>query len=141
MNTNEPILIMLVEDDEVDRYIVRRKLNDIGIPFELLEYTNGKDAYSYFEMRLTQEQFIKLPKLLIVDINMPLMDGLTFTTSLERLLKSSDKLSHTSVYILSSSDNERDITKSSSIDLVDGYISKPPQTHELKAALLQSLSR
>lgn len=129
-------LVMVIEDDEVDRYIVRRKLSTVDESIKIIEFSTGKEALRYFEDKLNQNDAIDLPDLILVDINMPIMDGFTFASSLESLALEAPQLKDISVFVLSSSNNERDVQRSTSIGIIKGYIPKPPSADALQAALL-----
>jgi len=68
--------ILLVDDSEVFRKIVRTFLHSSG--FEIIEKENGQEALDYL---LTGEKI----HLVISDVNMPVMDGLTFVNRLREL--------------------------------------------------------
>ena len=65
---------------------------------------------------------IPSPTLILLDINMPRMNGLEFL----REIRSDQKLQHLSVVVLTTSDEERDIVEAYNFH-VAGYILKPVQ--------------
>ncbi len=65
----EPLRVLLVEDDEAIREIVRETLIDEG--FEVRKAIHGAEA---LEILLSQWR----PNLIILDLMMPVMDGWTF---------------------------------------------------------------
>lgn len=69
MNTKGPIL--LIDDDTEEKDLLEDAFRDIGIQNELLFFKNGLEAYDH----LLQEK--EKPFLILCDINMPVMDGLT----------------------------------------------------------------
>jgi CheY-like chemotaxis protein len=64
--------ILLVDDDEDDLHILSSTLKTMGSSYEILQAHNGADALAQLrELRQTGN----LPSLIIMDINMPKMDG------------------------------------------------------------------
>lgn len=70
MNSKKPIL--LIEDDEVDILTVKRSFKMLGIENKLIISRNGEEGL----LSLASES--ELPCLIILDINMPKMNGLEF---------------------------------------------------------------
>ena len=82
---------------------------------------SGKSALDYLQEN--QDNVEKLPNLIFLDINMPIVDGFVFLYEFENFdeaVKNKCK-----VVILSSSDNKRDIDKLINNDRVIKYITKP----------------
>ena len=113
MKTNRPIL--LVEDDEVDAMSVERALKDINVTNALTIATNGEDALAH----LRQPEQV-LPCLILLDLNMPRMDGIEFL----RVFKKDERLRRIPVVVLTSSSEEQDRTESFDLG-VAGYMLKP----------------
>ena len=76
MLTNTPIQILLVEDDEVDRSIVRRALSNSGLAFEMQEVFDGADAVEAVASRHFD--------CIILDYNLPDQDGSDVFESITR---------------------------------------------------------
>jgi CheY-like chemotaxis protein len=64
--------ILLVDDDEDDRFIFQDALQEINFPYECLFASNGLIAIS----KLTGGE--DLPAMIFLDLNMPLMNGPEF---------------------------------------------------------------
>ncbi len=113
MKTNRPIL--LVEDDEVDAMSVERALKDINVTNALQMAKDGEAALAH----LRQPGRV-LPCLILLDLNMPRMDGIEFL----RVFKKDVGLRRIPVIVLTSSSEEQD--RAESFDLgVAGYMLKP----------------
>lgn len=67
-----PKLILHIEDDEDDRLMVQEVITSLGDAYLLRQVNNGVEAMSFLGQA---KAFKDLPSLIIVDINMPLMDG------------------------------------------------------------------
>lgn len=64
--------ILYIDDDDDDRFLVKEAIESYGGNLELNEATSGVDGIGYLEEAITQNN---LPCLVILDLNMPGMDG------------------------------------------------------------------
>jgi chemotaxis family two-component system response regulator Rcp1 len=102
--TNAPaILILLAEDNDGDIFLVRRALEKRGVPHQLTVARNGEEALELLE-RAENGPSSEAPKLILLDLNLPKIDG---TQVLSRLRKTS-AFSGTPVIVLTSSDSPKD---------------------------------
>jgi CheY-like chemotaxis protein len=109
--------ILIVDDNEKNLKLLRVILQNYG--YEVLEAQNGEEA-----VKLAKEN---IPALILMDIRMPVMDGITAT----KIIKSEPSTAKIPVIIVTSSamigDSERIISESGG----DGYISKPIDVKKL----------
>lgn len=63
--------IFVVDDDEDDRFLFEQALKETGIPMVVSLATNGKELLDLLALNPDK------PNIIFLDINMPLMDGLT----------------------------------------------------------------
>ena len=111
--------ILLVEDDEVDVMNVQRafKKNNINNPLDIA--SNGLEALNM--LRKEGESTVpKQRRLILLDLNMPKMNGIEFL----RELRSDQKLKHIPVVILTTSNEDKDKVEAYNLN-VAGYILKP----------------
>ena len=113
MRNHNPIL--LVEDDDVDVMTTKRALKELKITNPLQVAGNGEEALDY----LRNPQNMK-PCLILLDLNMPRMDGVTFL----KIIKNDPILKRLPVIVLTSSDETRDKIESFNLS-VAGYMLKP----------------
>ena len=114
----EPLKVILVEDDDVDARAVRRAFDKAGVLNEILRVCDGVEA---LELLRSERGLSAPPKpwVLLVDINMPRMNGLDFV----RELRADPALKDSVVFILTTSNLDED--KAQAYDLnVAGYIVK-----------------
>ena len=125
MNDNKP-LILLIEDDEQTRRFLRSTLTHKG--WRIIEADNGKSGLAMIKN--------DNPDLVILDLGLPDMDGLSVTKRLRQI-------SNIPVLILSARSQEQN--KITALDTgADDYLTKPFGTGELQArlqALLRRISR
>ena len=115
------INILLVEDDEVDVMNVKRAFKKYKIANPLFIAGNGLEALDM--LRNTAGEKPKIPesrRLILLDLNMPKMNGLEFLQE----LRSDDKLKRTPVIVLTTSDEDKDRIEAYNLN-VAGYILKP----------------
>ena len=118
MKSTRPIL--LVEDDEVDAMTVERALKQINVTNRLHVAGDGEQALAH----LQDPRQVK-PCLILLDLNMPRMDGIEFL----RVAKGDETLKRIPVVVLTSASEEQDKTESFGLG-VAGYILKPVDYHQ-----------
>ena len=110
--------ILLVEDDEVDVMAVKRAFRELKIGNPLFEARDGIEALAL--LRGTQSQpAISRPTLILLDLNMPRMNGLEF---LEELRKDAD-LHRSVVFVMTTSAAEEDRVRAYNHNIA-GYVLK-----------------
>jgi CheY-like chemotaxis protein len=114
--TGKTLNVLLVEDDEVDVMNVRRAFRKHNIANPLFVAANGMEA---LEM-LRTGQVPGERRLILLDLNMPKMNGVEFL----RELRADEQLKHTPVVVLTTSNDERDRVGTFN-QHVAGYILKP----------------
>lgn len=110
--------ILLVEDDYIDVMSVRRTLKKTQRDFNLEVAHNGEDALRL--LRGSHSQRPINPDLILLDINMPKMNGIEFLS----VIRKDPSLSHLKVFIMTTSSEEKDRRQAESLH-VNGYIIKP----------------
>ncbi len=112
---NNPFSILLVEDDVVDVMSVKRALRELNSNSALNVAGNGEEALA--RLRKPEQP---LPGIILLDINMPRMNGLDFL----KILKADDRLRRIPVVVLTTSKEEKDRLESFNLS-VAGYMIKP----------------
>lgn len=116
--TSSPITILLVEDDDGDAKAVQRAFTKAKIANPISRAVDGVDALDILRAANGRAKFPS-PFILLVDLNMPRMDGIEFVTC----LRADPGLKRSIVFMLTTS--KRDEDKVAAYDLnVAGYILK-----------------
>ena len=94
--------ILYIDDDEDDREFLLDAINELDPAIEVVLAENGLKALDY--LNTIKDSDIKLPCLIILDINMPYLDGMhTF-----QRIKNDRKLESVPIVIFTSSENPND---------------------------------
>ena len=115
------INILLVEDDEVDVMNVKRAFKKSNIINPLYVAGNGLEALEMLRSHPDRASIVpEQRRLVLLDINMPKMNGLEFLHQLRK----DPKLKQIPVIVLTTSDEERDFLEAYNLN-VAGYVLKP----------------
>jgi CheY-like chemotaxis protein len=112
------IHILLIEDDKLDQMDVKRTLDRRGILYQLTVATNGEEAIKL--MRDTVAGLFKPPDVILLDLNMPKMNGFEVLDK----IRQSTIWSDSKVFILTTSDDPSEKLKGRKYG-ISGYIIKP----------------
>jgi two-component system, response regulator len=121
MHALEPVEILLAEDSEADAEMTIRALHRHNLANRLVWVKDGAEALDFiFRRGAYAQRPAGLPKLLLLDLKMPKIDGIEVL----REVKSNDETRTMPVVMLTSSAEEQDIVASYSLG-VNSYIVKP----------------
>ncbi len=120
--------VFVVDDDKVYHFIIKKLLTKNNIDVKPSFYLNGLEAIEEIKGKI--KLGISLPDLILLDINMPIMDGWQF---LDELKKSNDIVDkNTTIYLVSSSDSISDINKAKEYqDQIKDFFFKPMTAEDL----------
>ncbi|HKZ68293.1 MAG TPA: response regulator [Chitinophagaceae bacterium] len=108
--------ILLVEDDELDIISVQRTLKKLDTAYELHTAYNGKEALEI----LTRPADPILPDVILLDLNMPKMNGIEFL----KIIRNDPKFKGIKVFIMTTSSETVDRTITGQLG-ISGFIIKP----------------
>src|SRR5687767_11253330 len=111
------VKILLIEDDKLDQIQVKRVLDQKGFLYQLKIAVNVEDALHFLENE-NHIEFGGDPDIILLDIDLPRINGLEFLAELRK----KKKWDAIKVFILSNSDREKE--KMTEVG-VSGYIIKP----------------
>lgn len=118
--------ILLVDDDEATNYLNEMTITDMDIVGHLLQARNGKVALDLLQEHAQQHQC--LPELILLDINMPVMDGFAFLNAYWQMNLPGS--SSATIVVLTTSANSSDIERARNAG-IDHYLTKPLTEQDL----------
>jgi CheY-like chemotaxis protein len=115
-------VVLLVEDDPGDQELTRRALHNDIIRTDLRIVSDGEEAMEYLhqEDRYLDSGGAPRPDLVLLDLNMPLLDG----RGVLKRMRASETLKSIPVVILTTSKQEEDIVRSYKLGC-NSFITKP----------------
>lgn len=106
MNSSNSVYI--IDDDSITIFGLRKLLMTLNSSLKIEEFKNGKQALDAIQQVINNNAEAELPKIIFLDLNMPVMDGWMF---LDEFLRLSDKVAHIHIKIMTSSIDYRDQEK------------------------------
>ncbi|MBC6998830.1 response regulator [Cytophaga sp. FL35] len=119
--------ILLVDDDEIYLYLTERLLEGISENLEINTYTDGEKALDYIGECINEGN--ELPGVILLDVNMPFLDGWGFLKEFRNLKSKMTAPVH--IYLVTSSERERDKERAKEFDELTGYVVKPVSEDKL----------
>ncbi|MFD2726343.1 response regulator [Hyunsoonleella rubra] len=111
MNT---LNVLLIEDDMIEVMKLNRTISKLNLPHNIIEANNGEEALQILNKK------VELPDIILLDLNMPKLNGIEFLT----ILKNDDVLKYIPTIILTTSNNQNDLIECYKIGIA-GYVLKP----------------
>jgi len=118
--SSQPV-IAVVDDDSVFQFTTSRMLKVIKLTDNILEFHNGQVALDFLNHHAANPT--KLPDIIFLDINMPVMDGWMFLDEFQKMKEKFSKKAR--IYMVSSSIDPRDLNRARSNPEVSDYVEKP----------------
>ena len=125
--------VLLVEDDIFDTMTAEKSFAKFNVPHQLHTAFNGEEALDLLLGRNGTEAIRPLPEVILLDLNMPRMNGHEFLTE----LRANPEFQHIPVFITTTSG--MDVDRADAALGVSGYILKPLD-FETSTDLADSLS-
>lgn len=126
--------VMVVDDNEVDRYIAARNIKKYGFADEVIVKESARAALDYMlSLENTPED---LPQIIFLDIRMPEIDGFGFLEEYEKL-PDSVKI-NSIVMMLTTSLNPDDHEKAKNNRYVNRFLNKPLDKEKLEEIIFSS---
>jgi len=129
---SKPFVILLAEDEPADAHLVKVAIAENHILADLYTVADGREAFEFLRREGPRFAAAPRPDLILLDLNMPRMDGREFLTALKQV----PDLLDIPVVVLTTSEVERDVVASYHLGAA-GYITKPVDIIEFMAAIRQ----
>jgi CheY-like chemotaxis protein len=129
-------LACIIDDDSIYINLIKKIIETKKLCDNLLIFNDGKDGMDYFEALLQNINDDAIPEVILLDLNMPVMDGWEFIEQFTTIKNKFYK--PITLYVVSSSINIRDIEKAKSLSCVKNYLVKPVRIDELEAVFTRT---
>ena len=113
--------LFLVDDDEVFTFLTKRTIEETQLVDQIKIFSNGQDAIDFLEKAAGDKEL--LPEVILLDINMPILDGWGFLEEFILLKPSIGK--KITIYVVSTSISPYDLERAKNIAEVSDFIIKP----------------
>lgn len=125
----ERLKILFIEDDLIETMKMNRTIKRLKAHHDIREAKNGEEAL----LALKDEN--ELPDIILLDLNMPKINGIEFLG----ILKADDKLKYIPTIVLTTSNNRKDVLECYKIGIA-GYVLKPLKYEDYVSKLEKLLS-
>ncbi|GGD92474.1 response regulator [Planktosalinus lacus] len=113
--------ICIIDDDPLYKLLLKKTIERLNMNINILTFEDGKQAIEGLSTLNTEAA--KLPDIILLDINMPVMDGWEF---MDQFVEDKSQFSKPmNIFIASSSIAKHDIEKSKTYTEISGYLVKP----------------
>lgn len=131
MADNKFNCVLLIDDDGVTNFINHRLIKKMNLTSCIQSAINGNEALKFLKSFLVQNEN-QGPELILLDINMPVLDGFEFLEQFEKIEFSNKE--QIRIIILTTSTHQKDILKITA-NARTGYINKPLTEDKLREIL------
>ncbi|HTG67594.1 MAG TPA: response regulator [Flavobacterium sp.] len=123
-------LILCVDDDPITLMLCKKVITKASFSNSIITAKNGEEALQHFDNFIENKTNDQLPQLILLDLNMPVMDGWEFLDNFSTK-KYSQLHESTKIVVLSSTIDPEDLQKSKKYEMVIDFLSKPITTDML----------
>lgn len=119
--------LWVIDDDDIFHFAVRKHLEMEKLSLNIKGFTHGEEAlYALLDMQPDDENF---PDMILLDINMPVMDGWEFAEEYDKKCDPTTK--KVPVIMISSSVHNSDVSRVAEFSNVLSYVTKPVTREKL----------
>ena len=113
--------VCIIDDDPIHQRIAQILIEKHQLYEKAISFSDAEKALDYLSENAAD--FESLPGVILLDLNMPVLDGWDFLEAFKEM--SGRMVKDISVYIVTSSVDEKDRLRSQTFSCVKGFISKP----------------
>lgn len=125
--------LCVIDDDDIYTFTIKRIIAKAEVAEKTIFFHNGRVAIDF--IRDCVEAIANLPDMILLDLNMPVLDGWQFLDEFIKLVPRIGK--KILIYIVSSSIDEDDFKRAKEMELVSDFIVKPLNAMDLRSIVDQ----
>lgn len=111
----------IIDDDDIYVYGVKKLIQIKDLCENLMVFKNGQEALNYLKPILNTPEL--LPEVILLDINMPIMNGWEFAEEFTKL--NANPVKQITIFMISSSIDPKDVERAKQISGISQYYIKP----------------
>ncbi len=123
-----------MDDDEVYLFVTKKILSNLSKDILINTFTDGEKAIEYITLCI--QETVELPEIILLDINMPFMDGWGFLSEFKKMKpKLPDQ--NVNIFLVTSSNDPNDLKRAQEFEELTGYVVKPVFENKLAEILAE----
>jgi CheY-like chemotaxis protein len=126
MANTSKLNFIVIDDSKLDCFIAEKMIRNTGMCESIISFFQATEALEYITKTTGTPEFHTI---LLVDIQMPVMNGFEFVEAFEKL--PADITQHYTIYIITSSINENDLKRVRNYSSVKQFLNKPLTSNNL----------
>lgn len=130
MAQNKKLHFIVIDDSKLDCFIAEKIIKSTGKCESIKSFLQAREALDYVSKAVVDAQS---QTIILVDIQMPVMNGFEFVEAFEKLPK--EISSNYTIYIITSSINENDLDRVHNYSSVKQFLNKPLTSNNLAILL------
>jgi len=130
MAQTKKLNFIVIDDSKLDCFIEEKIIKNTGISESIKSFLQAREALEYVTTTVPDE---RVHTIILVDIQMPVMNGFEFVEAFEKLPQA--LISNYTIYIISSSINENDLNRVHNYATVKQFLNKPLTSNNLSVLL------
>ena len=123
----------VIDDDPICTYWTKKMMDELMFSEDILIFENGQDAIEGLKNIIARGE--QLPEVILLDLNMPIMDGWQFLESYRQVKPGKSP----TIYMVSSSVAPEDVERARQTSEINDYIVKPITRDKLGEALSNAI--
>lgn len=120
MKSFREMIILIAEDDDGHAILINDGLKEVGVCNQIIRFSNGKEVLDFLTKKEQKEIKDNKAYLLLLDINMPIMNGIDVL----RNMKGNEDLKDIPIIMLTTTDDPKEVEECYKIGC-NFYITKP----------------